>query len=75
MEIEVDAQTALSCCFAASSSRTQSAMLWSGVDPNILASADLVLHTAVTFSAGIRPNAGGVNRGNNTADNTKARNI
>src|ERR1700676_752943 len=72
MGTEVDAQRVLSCCFAASSSRTQSAMLCP-IDCNILASADLALHIALTFSSGTRPNAGGVNRGSNTANNTKAR--
>jgi hypothetical protein len=43
------------------------------IDCNILASADLALHIALTFSSGTRPNAGGVNRGGNTANNTKAR--
>src|SRR5580704_12481166 len=73
MKTEVDVQRVPSRCFAASSSRTQSAMLSSGGDCNILASADLALHTALMFSSGTPPNAGGVNRGCNTANNTKAR--
>ena len=73
METEVDAQGVLSCCFAASSSRAQSAMLSSGGDCKILASADLALHIALTFSCGKPPNAGSMNSGNNTANNTKAR--
>jgi hypothetical protein len=50
-------------------------MLSRGADRIILASADLDLHIALTFNSGIRPNAGGVNRSSNTANNTKARNI
>jgi hypothetical protein len=38
-----------------------------------LASVDLALHTALTFSSGTPANAGGANRGNNIANDTKAR--
>jgi hypothetical protein len=48
-------------------------MLWSGIDRNIFASADLALHIALTFSSGIRPNAGGANMSSNTVKNKKAR--
>ena len=75
MGAEVDAQRVLSSCFAASSLLTQSAVLSKGTDRIILASVDLESHMALTFSSGIRPNAGSVNRGSNTANNTKARNI
>jgi len=51
----------------------QSAMLRSGVDRNILASADLAMHTALMFSSGTRANTGGINGSNNTANNKKAR--
>src|SRR5260370_40156286 len=47
-------------------------MLCPGVDGNTLAT-DLALHIVLTFSSGTRPNAGGVNRGSNTANNTKTR--
>jgi len=70
METEVDGQRLASCCFAVSSSRTQSAVLWSGGERNAFASAFLALHTALMFSSGTPPNAGGVNRGCNTANNT-----
>jgi len=60
MGAEVDAQRVLSSCFAASSLRTQSAVLSRGTECIILASADLDSHIALTFSSGIRPNAGGV---------------
>jgi hypothetical protein len=48
-------------------------MLWSGRDRNILASADLASHIALTLSSGPPANAGGVDKGNNAANNTKAR--
>ena len=73
METEVDVQTVLSCCFAISSSCSHSAVLWSGRDRSILASAALALHIALTFSFGSPPNAGGVNSAGNTANNTNAR--
>src|SRR5579863_9323314 len=73
METEVDVQSVVSCCFAASSPRTQSAVLWSGGDCNILASTDLALHTALTFSSGTPANADGVNVDSNTANNTRVR--
>jgi hypothetical protein len=56
-----------------SSSRTHSATLCSGIDRNILASADLALHIALTFSSGIRPSAGGVSRTSNPVKNKTAR--
>ena len=46
-------------------------MLWSGRDRNILASADLAWHIALTFSSGTPPNAGGVNRSSNIVKNKK----
>jgi hypothetical protein len=44
-----------------------------GVTATFQRRADRALHTALMFSSGTPPNAGGVNRGCNTANNTKAR--
>src|ERR1700733_204550 len=73
METEVDAQRAPSWCFAASSSRTQSALLSSGGICELFASADLALHTAFTFISGSPANAGGVTRSSSTANDIEAR--
>jgi hypothetical protein len=72
MEIEVDSQRVTTFCFAASSSRKQSAMLWSGVASHVSALADMALHIALTLSSGIRPNAGGMDRGSKTPKNKNA---
>src|ERR1700761_1842704 len=73
METEVDVQTALSCCFATSSSCSHSSVLWSGGDRSILASAALALHIALTFSFGSPANAGGANSTGNIVNNRRAR--
>src|ERR1700722_10826400 len=73
METEVDAQRAPSCCFAASSSRTQSSLLSSGGICELFASADRALHTAFTFISGSPANAGGVTRSSSTASDIGVR--